>query len=222
MTGRDFRTLSERRQKGGLADVLKSCWVSTTDHGPYGNFTWAKAYMGDVVAGLIAVRVASFPPPDHLYAFDLPCQHCGARIKWELDLADLPHKAITPETRERVASGVNAFQGVVGGVPFTFRLMQQGDEQQAGRRGERERDVVTALSRRILSVEGVEPGKDPQLAHLAWLEGLGAAEIRDILAVMEAADFGVETSIDVVCERCNAEQEVPLPFGPAFFLPRKS
>lgn len=227
LTGKEFRMLSDaRRSRGGevVTEILKACWVETVEHGPYKRFVWADAFMGDHVSGLIAVRRASFPPPDHEYEFDVPCQYCGARIRWQIDLGDLKQKKIPDATRAVLEKGQNEFVSEVGGVVFSFKLATARDAARAARLGrgnDRDRSMIASLATRILDVEGLEYGKDRIASHEAWLEGLEALEIRNVLGAMEDVDFGVETGFDVQCQSCTAEQEVDLPFGPAFFMPKR-
>ena len=46
-------------------------------------------------------------------------------------------------------------------------------------------------------------------------------KVFSLLDRFDEADCGVETSIEIECPECFAEQTVDLPFGREFFLPRK-
>lgn len=226
LRGREFRMLADRRgARTGetLTNVLRDCWLETLDDGPYARFSWADAYTGDHVAGLIALRQASFPPPDHKYPFDTPCKHCGAKIRWEVDLADFPLVMIPAETAKKLKAGDNRFEVTFGTRRAVFRLLTNRDASTVARlkaRAEGQTDLLVTLAVQIVAFDSTEH-PDP-MAVLGWLEELEAKELRDLMAAMHAVDFGVETGFDVSCRGCGADQEIDLPFTAAFFMPKKA
>ena len=97
----EARSFSERT-KGKNADpmgrLINACWEETIDPGPYDPnnnvINWNQVLLGDRLYAFIGIRVATYGPD---YAFSVNCRErdCRRRIDWELNLDDLPVRALT-------------------------------------------------------------------------------------------------------------------------------
>lgn len=227
---REANILSNRREvRSGTSfdKILSACWLSTTDPGPYagvinGTVDWGKVLTCDRFWALLCIRAATFGDN---YEFDVNCQDrgmCGKRIKWELNLMELPYKSLPEESRKKIAEGDNNFPytlqwGEHAGRNLSFRLMT-GDSERRGAKlleGQTARLVVASLASRVVSVDQVERG-----GLVRFLDDLEMADLMMLVDAFDAVDGGVDTTIDIECPHCGLGQDVELPLGPGFFLPR--
>ncbi len=217
---KEEQILTDRQlaKSGGQIDaLLAACWEETTDPGPYGldgTPDWGKVLIADRFVALVMIRIATYGPT---YAFDLPCERCGERIEWELELDQLPVRELPVESRSAFLAG-NRFRARLpeAGRDVWFRLLVGGDERKLPQLRQANRDKVlsASLAHRVLEIEGVAE-KDRR----AFLEDLALGDVRALLDEIERVDGGIETSIDIQCPSCQAVQAVDLPFQGTFLLP---
>ncbi len=225
MKAREERILADRklaRSGGQLEQILAACWEETLDPGPYDfgdqSIDWGKVLQGDRFFTLLQIRVRSYGPE---YAFSLPCESrsCRARIEWEVDLRDLPVRALSDGSREALVAG-NRFETVLpdAGKRVTFLLLTGADERRMVplRKAAGERPISTMLAFRLESIEGIETREKAR-----FIEDLAMSDVSFLLGEFDRVDCGVETEIEVECPECLAVQAVELPFERGFFLPTK-
>ena len=239
MKGRDYRSFNRQtaRSGEGLTKLLQACWTQTHDPGPYkvgsgGEINWSDVLIGDRLYALIGIRQVMYP--DEKYTFKLTCREvrCRQPIEWQIDLLEqLPVKVLSEASKVALREGRNEFKLdlVPPGVGVWFKLLTGRDQatqqrllQQAVRnapRGEKPSDLVLALASRIVRVEGLD-GSDNFETRVEWLEELDGTCHRKLLRGFDAADCGVETTIEVECMSCMAVQEVELPFDETFLMPK--
>ena len=221
MKVREERVLADKQlaKEGGQVDALLSaCWEDTVDPGPYvlddRKLDWSQVLQGDRFFTLLQIRTATYGP---LYEFGVPCQSCRARIDWQLDLTDLLVRELPEASRAAFAAG-NRFETRLPGAGKTvgFRLLVGADERKLPqlKRQAPDRLFSTLLVHRVTDVEGVE-NKDKR----AFLEDLSMRDATFLIGEFDRVDGGVETSIDIACPECGAEQSVELPFTTDFFMP---
>lgn len=212
-------------RKGTTFDsILAAVWEQTDAVGPYGGevaavgtakVDWSRVLVGDRLVAMIFTRIATYGAD---YAFTVQCRNpaCRRPINWEIDLIrDVPVKPF-PEEALRAFTAGNKLTGSIGGRAFTYRLMTGADEVK--HRNVRSESVMTdALAARITGFDGVHP--NDRVRHI---EDLDMADVREVFAVLEASDGGVDTDLEVQCAECSGVQEVALPFGRDFFLPGKA
>ena len=225
MKVREERVLSDRAlAKGGgqLDALLAACWERLDDAGPYlfddSRVDWLRVLQGDRFYALLQLRILTYGAD---YAFQVTCQEaaCRAPIAWEIDLRELPVRALSPESREAFTAGNRfAFRLPREGRLVTFRLLTGADEQKlaSAKRAAGAHLFTALLAHRVTEVEGID-AKDRR----RFLEDLPLSDADALLDEFDRVDCGVETSIEVECPHCMARQSVELPFGPTFFLPGK-
>lgn len=237
LKGRDFRNFNRQTAKTGegLTRVLAACWVDTADPGiyslgPSGQLNWDDILIGDRLFALVSIRRAMYPEK---YAFKVTCQEMACRkpIEWQIDLADLPVKKLPTASALALREGRNEFpHTIASGQVVKFHLLT-GKLQAAGQsklqslmrrydRYDRPSDLILSLATRITHVDGVDAGNTGELVN--WLEDLGAEEHRAMIRAFDAADCGIDTTIEIECQAgdCMATQAVELPFGRDFLMPR--
>lgn len=242
LVGRDYRSFNRQtaRTGEGLTKLLQSCWTETFDPGPYsigpsGVINWADVLIGDRFYALIGIRQAMYP--EEKYAFKVTCREmrCRQSIDWQIDLLNqLPVKKLPESSKTALLEGRNEFRLELAppGVGVWFKLItgraqaaQQRLIQQAVKnapRGEKPADLVLALASRIVRVEGLDGSEGPEgyETRVEWLEDLDGTCHRKLVRGFDAADGGVETSIEVECPHCMAVQDVELPFDETFLMPK--
>ncbi len=225
LKGKEANLLADRAaaRRGLLFErLLSACWLATTDPGPYalqegGALDWGKVLVADRFYTLLRIRSLTFGEE---YAFKAQCvsEACRERFEWQISLAELPVRPLSEASKAAFKAG-NRFEARLprDGRRVWFRLQTGAEEVRASAhlRANADRALLTALATRIVEVEGVPP-KD----KLRFLEEVEMADAAALLDELDAADGGVETDIEVECPHCWAVQEIRLPFGPEFFLPR--
>lgn len=220
---REASLLAERqgtRDGSAYNQMLDNCTLRVVEPGPYtlspeGRLDWSKVHVGDRLFALLRIRSATHGEE---YAFRLTCQErdCRQRFDWSLNLCDLPVKVMPDPARESLKTGRD-LTATVGGKKLRFRLMRGEDEARQMQivRQNPGRTLAVALNGRVTEIDGVH--KNDKLRHL---EDLPLGEANALLALLDEADGGVETEIQVECPHCGAVQDVRLPFGKEFFMPR--
>jgi hypothetical protein len=205
---------------GTLFDTLLSnCCLGVDDPGPYnfpsGAIEWSRVLAGDRLYALLRIRIATYPLP---YVFTVPCQGeaCREAIEWEIDLNDLPVKPLPDSSRAAITSGERLHVSV-DGKRYGFHLPTGADEKRAQTllRQQRERLMTASLMMRVDEIEGVKPED-----RLRFLEDLDLGATSRLIEALDAADCGIDTDIEIECSTCGLRQEVRLPFGKEFFLPK--
>jgi hypothetical protein len=205
------------------AAVLDSVWLHTTDHGPYafdGKPPWMKEILqGDILDAVRQVRALSWGGKGRTMEIERRCRGvlCGVEMTIEVDvLEDLPITPLSEEGRAVLADGNCMDYTMPDGTRLVYEL-PTGRTAILAERWAQEYGAAqhVVLAARLRQVEGVQsPSKFP-----AWL---GELEGEDGLALEEELDrlnCGVETTISVVCEKCETEQEVIVPIAIDFFMP---
>ena len=206
-----------------IDEILRSVWLGCTDPGPYqprpdGGLDWSKVLICDRFFTVVQVRIATYGPD---YAFPVQCtaQTCREKFEWELDLNELDFKKVPDASIAKFAAG-NRFETIIPstGRRVTFKLQTGEDEAKAAKlaRGRREEIMTMALAARIVEVDGVHNND-----KLRFLDNLDMDDSVALIDQMDAADGGLETSVEVECPACGNVMEVAVPFGRDFWLPSK-
>jgi len=208
-----------------LDDVLRACTVQVVDPGPYGHLEagsgvqvdWAKILQGDRYYALMMLRVATYGKD---YDFDVRCTSptCKAMVPWTLDLLKRPVQKLAAADRARFSGG-NRFECELPGegTKIVYSLPIGQIERDMLEKQERfsARQSTLNLMMRIVEVGGLKPSQ-----VVNWIQELDSDEADWLRAEMEKHDCGVETTIEVVCRRCDTMIERELPFDRTFFSPR--
>jgi hypothetical protein len=237
LTGRDGRYLANPKvvQDNEVEDyILRNCWVSTIESEPYAfgegkPVDWDKALLGDRVHLFLKIRAETFP--DEPYPFKVKCEKCARQFEWQIDIEELlakKTKLLSPESKEIFKNG-NRFEATLPyvGTKFWFRLRVGADQkrdraydlqlkQQSKKKQEEANRFVDRIIGSIVEVEGV--AKDRK-SRCEFFEDLPFRVLHKIPPILEKADCGVETSIEVECVHCDARQMINLPFDRTFFSP---
>jgi len=225
MKVREERVLADRKmaKSGGQVDeLLSACWEEMHEAGPYAfaddKVDWGRVLQGDRFYALLQVRVLTYGPE---YVFAVPCQNaaCRARIDWELDLTQLPVRALSDTSRAAFMAG-NRFETMLpdAGKHVRFKLLTGEDERRLPQlqRAAPEKLLSSVLAYRVLDVDGVD-ARDKR----RFLEDLSLRDADFLVDEFDAVDCGVDTTLEVECPECFLRQEVELPFDRGFFLPGK-
>ncbi len=220
---REERILADRKlaKSNSIVDeLLRACWEETTDAGPYsfadGKVDWNQVLQGDRFHALLEIRALTYGPE---YAFAVTCREeaCRARIEWELDLRELPTRALSDESRAAFVGG-NRFETRLqdAGKRVWFRLLTGGDERKlpAIRKNAADRMLSAMLAFRVVEIEGVD-----ERERRRFLEDLTMRDADFLVDEFDRVDCGVDTTIEIECPECFARQEVQLPFDQTFFMP---
>lgn len=204
-------------RKGKVFDkLLESCWQDTIELGPYEKLDWSQALTCDRFWALLMIREATYPGA---YEFDVQCGGCGKPISWEVELSELPYKKLPDESAEKIASGHNKFEAQLSdGKKVFFRLQTGAGERRSLRLLDEDSSstLVAAVSSRVIEIQGVVSSE-----LRSFINDLDLGELLDLVEQFDEADGGVETDIEIECEKCGNVQEVTIPLGPTFYLPRR-
>lgn len=215
------RILADRKlaKLGGQVDqLLSACWEQTLETGPYDfghkDIDWRQVLQGDRFYALLQLRALTYGPA---YAFSVNCQACRSRIEWELDLTELPPKSLSQESQANFVSGNRFSTTLPNGPTVWFSLLTGAEEQKLSRVRKQAGDEVLSklLAFRIIEIEGVKPEEKK-----SFLNEMTLQQATYLLSTFDEVDCGVETTIEIECPECLAQQEVELPFDANFFIPK--
>ncbi len=226
LTVREANLLADgasQKKGNALDEVLRSCWETVEDPGPYelkdGKLPWPQLLVADRMHMLVRVRVATHGPE---YSFPLQCKapNCRQRFDYEMNLdEDVPVKPVPEESIATFKAG-NRFpvEFPSTGRHAVFQLMTTALERSHEKlvRQNRDRIITAALASRLVSIDGVNPND-----KLKFLDDLSMGDADALLVAMDEADGGLETTLEVDCPHCYTTQEVELPFGKEFWLPQR-
>jgi len=205
-----------------MTEVVRNCWVRTLDPGPYpwGSnpptvLPWEQILQADKIFAFKEVRVASFGPK---FSWDIVCseEFCKNHFIWEVELDKLPVVKLDPKYVENVRTG-KAFETTIGGRKVKYRFLIGSDD---ARLLELNRDmgmpaIMATYMSRIVAVEGIDASDLEALK--TWIEDLAYSEGIKFQQELEAIDCGVDTIIEIKCNRCENVQRAILPLVQAFF-----
>ena len=223
LKGKEAKLLGDRAaaRSGSMFDsILDGCWLRTLDPGIYdlgeGQPSWSKVLVGDRFYTLLRIRALTF---GEVYPFATQCSsaECRERFEWEINLSELPVKPLPESSKEALRAGNRLQARLESGERVWFKLLTGADEVRASKNLKTSRDgaLLAALGSRIIEIEGVA-----ERQKRTFLEDMDLDEMAALLDRFDEADGGVETSIEIECPHCYSIQDIDLPFGRGFFLPR--
>jgi hypothetical protein len=237
LKGAEANVLADKakaRKFSTFDEVLENCWLETEDGGALGKLyingtghpNWRHVLLGDRTYVLIQIRIATY---GKVYSFPVKCSSCGEGFEWDIDLeTDLKYQTYPAESLRKYAEGENRFAGKLpDGKKFWFKLTNGMDERESAKRLKQKKDeaVTVSLSERITEIEGIGTSKQQIRAYLEDLDmgdGSGGVDaLYDIVDMLDEADGGYDTDIEVECSECGGEQTVRLPFGADFWTSRR-
>jgi len=196
--------------------IFSACTVSVLDPGIYSFkdgpagpvVTWDDVLLGDRFALMLAIRSATFGAA---FPFKVTCRHCDESYEWQLNLTDLPVKALAPEDVAVLKAG----ESLTARLPSTqalvkFRLATGKDERAVAKAKTEPNAILSMLALRISEIDGVDNVR-------AFLDDAELADLISLLGEMDKRDCGVETTIETACEHCDRINEVGLPLGENFW-----
>lgn len=217
---------------GGAIDVLLgSAFLTVTDPGPYSFLAagsrpnWERVLQGDHMDALVQIGATTFGDD---YEFPVQCEEkrCRKRYDWGILLSDVPRKLLSAESAAIFHAG-NRFEVVApDGRRITHKLPTRAEEKLANKKRDSQQGHyghIDSLLVRTIEVEGLtEAGKPPNIKRMQrYFEELSMRDVLTIYEAMDEQNCGLETSFETVCSFCGYIQTVHLPFGEAFFRPRK-
>jgi hypothetical protein len=230
--GKDLDGLRDKRKVANgeaMSELLDACTLEVLERAIYEKspaFVWADALIGDRMKAMVTLREATSGGE---YDFRLRCRDkdCRQMIDWTIDLKDLIVKKMSPESAATYLAG-NVFETTIHDAVVKFKLRTGRDEARLlklaaqmdastrdanGKQKTQAGRTLLGVTARIISIEGVDNVS-------SWLGDLDLSEITQLQKSMDAADCGVETTIEVVCsgeDGCGLRQEVELPLDSTFF-----
>lgn len=231
LKGKEANLLADRvlaRKLTTFDEVLNNCWLKTEDGGRLAEhyaaklrgsedvprLDWSKVLIGDRTVALVQIRIATYGPK---YVFKRKCESCGESFECELDLeTELDYKELPEESIQKFLDGNRFPAEFPDGTKFVFSLSTGASERQAAKRADKKKDekITVSLSERIVEIDGI--GENKRKIR-AYLEDVDLSDQYDIIDILDEADGGYETDIEVECSECGWEQIIRLPFGADFW-----
>ena len=186
--------------------------------------------IGDKNALLIGARISAY---GNLYDTTVSCPTCGQEQKFEFDLAECPLKPPVDlentedeELRQSVSQGAERGKYFIvlpkSEVTVEIRLITGKDESSMAQLKEMKRKKKLAespltdhLRKIILSVNGVENGSD--ISH--FIQSMPASDSRFLRRMFAKLTPNIEMTQEFVCDQCDYEQDLEVPFTARFFWP---
>lgn len=197
--------------------------VSIVDQGPYGSpFDLKRVLICDRFFALLRVRAETWGAD---YEFRVRCrdQQCPSYKKpfvWSEDLDGLEVKPLPESSREKIKSGNNTFDLLVGGRKAKFSLLTGLDESRQLPEVPKHKLILAQVASRLTYVEGLDVTKWDNL--LDWIGDLPVPELIAVREQLEDVDGGVQTNCIAACPDCGLEFDTAIPFGAqGYLLPDK-
>lgn len=170
---------------------------------------------------LMAVRVLTFGPE---YVFQMQCPECETKFKHTVDLVK------TLEEKEIKSEDVEPYE--IGPLPILnkklkIRYLRRSDLKSIRDYGKKKmKDGVTKgdpsyfyrLAKHIVEIIDFEDGTN-FARILDFCENMHARDSAYIKTTLATKDFGINTTIKLVCPDCKEDLEEKLPISSEFFLP---
>lgn len=153
---------------------------------------WDTVGLPEVVLQLARLRQLSFGSGLTAY---LPCSKCGARLEFEIDLAQIISRLETLSTE-------TAVDWTCGGDRFSMRTINRQDLAEAGAQADRE-DAQWVLLRRCTQINGRPISTENDAAALR------ASETR-AMEIFTQLHQGAEITFHVACVECGHSEETDL------------
>lgn len=218
-------------KKGRIFETLaKMCWLEAQDPGPYkfqnGGVEWENTLQGDPFYLFLQIVGLSYGDD---YPIEIACKACRNPITDTVDLKTLRTQQLSDEARDRFVAGEPHTATMEGGKKVLYKNLLTKDEVIIGRI-EESRDITQRAAStiaRIVAIEGLGSsspnGTVParQLDIIKYCEDMTTGELEDLRIQMEENECGVDTEIELDCEKCFVTQAVDLPFDPMLFSGKK-
>jgi hypothetical protein len=224
---KEFQMFSDKRlvRSGDIVSkIVETCFESWADPGPYPDkMPWGKLLVGDQVAMILGIRVATHGPS---FDFKITCPSCRTSFEWGLSLDELAEQNTKPYSDEALTAystntpcKFHIADKIVELMPLTMEMSkvimraQQSAQATADKTGG-PIDDLEAIAARIHSVEGMDR---KQLA--GWVGDFEGADMTAYREANEQMEGGIDTAIDVRCPEidCRFRFEVDLPLDPQRF-----
>jgi len=208
------------RQGRVISELLRACWQTTLDPGPYptpsGVIAFDQLLAADRISLLIQLRAYTFGAD---YEFQVTCPNCRNRFGWGIDLDKLESKPVSAAGLEHVRTGEPLLVDLPDGRKIKVRLLTGRDEEFIAALGVKEENKILLynLAKRVLEIDGKQEWKDV----LAIVEDLEARTADYLWDVFDDLEGGVDTMFNIECPGCAALQTTMLPFEASFFSSRK-
>lgn len=224
ITGKSFELLNNKalhRTGKFTGKLLDACWTSTSDPGPYapdddGKLDWDKVLAGDRFYAVMQVRIAMYGP---LYDFSVRCKakDCKHMFRWEgLNLEELPVKKFAEADLNAFKNG-NVHEGVLpDGRKFRFKLATGTEEAKIAQLVDKQDAFNQAMVARLHSVDGVTG------TLRSFFEQQEISVHFAMLREMDKHDGGVDTTVEVVCPKCDYLFQADVPFDEGFLVPSRN
>jgi hypothetical protein len=244
LSGKDGRFLSNEKliQDNQIEDyVLRNCWIATADPGPYpftNGVDWGDVLIGDRLVAVIHIRQATYPNDPYDLPIKCPSKVCGNKFHWEIDL----HELLKEKMKKLPASSAKVMKEGGGNFPIVIpstetkasfslltansrraymkwqdQLRAKAQQDKKMNKEDMTNDLVNAAVFWNLKVEGI----DKLLKRQEFLEDLPLGALIDLRNIVEAADCGVDTEIEIECPKCSVSWKTDLPFTREFFAPKR-
>jgi hypothetical protein len=190
-----------------------------------GKLDWSEVLVGDRAVAKLALYEATYP--GRPYQPRARCANDSCRLPIQdtqltFNVARILNEHVVPypnETMERLSGGKNRFDFEIGGLRGAFKL-PTGRDQVRAESFLQEGDGGDVISR-SLACKLVELDGDTTMnAMKRRIDALGADVVDELLDIMNDADGGIETTVEVECRACGWFGEFELPFeGTEFWMP---
>jgi hypothetical protein len=167
---------------------------------------------------LLTIRTHTFGP---IYQIEFRCPQCRHKnskrpVNIVEDLNEIP---VNADLREPIEVHLPDLKQRIG-----IRLLRGADEhavvkaaKEAENRGQTGTPVQDQLRQIIVAIDG-ELVSNP-LARIDLIRQFSAADLVAVREALDQNDFGIDTTVQPTCERCEAAVELDMPFGTDFLRP---
>jgi len=178
---------------------------------------WATVLQGDRMTILLKNRIYTWGSE---LTFSQPCPNCQQNVDTDIDLEEMPIKALPESSKPHVINPQEAplFCTLPRcGVRVGFRLLLGSDDRAMEKIQKDKKATLSSayLRYRITKIEGVnQPDWNP------WIRNLGGADAAFLRAAFDEPDCGVDQEVQFSCDSCNQVWTDDVRFRSDFLFPK--
>lgn len=178
--------------------------------------------LGDKNAILMASRILAYGP---IYKAEAVCPSCGYKNKMSIDLAELETKEINMDDIKKIDTNLFEFVLPKSKKVIKYKLLTHEDENRIKELVKNNKrnsfskassDITARLRASIVSIDG----ETNTSIIKGIVENMLSMDSKELRYNMTKATPDIDLKFNFICDECDHEERMIMPFGIEFFWPQ--